>query len=342
MKLTYYPYTIKLKDRFTVSSNSRLATPAVMVEINHNGLTGFGEASLPPYLKEDQTSVLNFLNQVNLSQFTDPLQLDRILDYLNNCRDENFAAKAGVDIALHDLVGKILNVPLYKYLEISPAEKRFTSYTIGISEDEELTVKIREASQFKFLKIKLGTGNDREIVERIRSITSVPLFVDINQGWKDQYYALDMINWFKEQNIILVEQPLSKENLKDAAWLKERSPLPIIADEAVQRIDDLEKVSEAYSGVNIKIMKAGGIHHAHSMVKKAKELGLKIMIGCMTETSCAIAAASHLSPLADWVDLDGAELISNDLFAGMKIVEGRVEIPGTAGLGVNKIGKQDN
>jgi L-alanine-DL-glutamate epimerase-like enolase superfamily enzyme len=313
-----------------------------MVEINHDGLTGYGEASLPPYLKEDQTSVLNFLNQVDLSQFTDPLQLDIILDYLNNCCDENYSAKAAVDIALHDLVGKILNVPLFKYLEINPEEKIYSSYTIGISEIEDLTLKIREASQFKFFKIKLGTENDREIIKRIRSITSVSLFVDVNQGWIDKYHALDMINWFKEKNIILVEQPLSKENLKDAAWLKERSPLPIIADEAVQRIDDLAKVSEAYSGVNIKLMKTGGISHAHSMIRTAKKMGLKVMIGCMTETSCAVTAASHLSPLADWVDLDGSELISNDLFSGMKIIEGRIEIPNRPGLGVNKIDKQVN
>ena len=155
----------------------------------------------------------------------------------------------------------------------------------------------------------------------------------------DKYYALEMINWLKEQNVILIEQPLSKEKIEETSWLTERSPLPIIADEAVQQLEDLDKIRDAYSGVNIKLMKAGGIRHAFQMISKAKELNLKVMIGCMTETSCAITAASHLSPLADWVDLDGAQLISNDLFSGMKIIDGKIVIPEHPGLGVEKITK---
>ena len=145
-----------------------------------------------------------------------------------------------------------------------------------------------------------------------------------------------MIGWLKERKVILIEQPLPKEKIEETSWLSERSPLPIIADEAVKGLNDLNKIKDVYSGINIKLMKAGGIQQAYQMIKKARELNLKVMIGCMTETSCAITAASHLSSLADWVDLDGAELISNDLFTGMKILDGKIIIPESPGLGIKK------
>lgn len=337
MKLSYCAYTLMLKQRFTISTYSRLTTPAVMVEIEHNGLTGYGEASLPPYLDENQQSVISFLNKVNLKQFESLENLGSILEYIDEIEEGNNAAKAAIDIALHDLVGKMLNVPLYRYLNISMRNDVYSSYTLGISDEESFKEKIAEASQFKFFKVKLGTEHDQKIIKMIRSITDKPIYVDVNQGWSDKYFALDMINWLKEKDVLLVEQPLPKENLKDASWLTARSPLPIIGDEAVQNLNDLEKIKNLYSGVNIKLMKTGGINYAYRMIQKARGMNLKIMIGCMTETSCAITAASHLSPLADWVDLDGAELISNDLFTGMKILDGKIVIPDRPGLGVEKL-----
>jgi L-alanine-DL-glutamate epimerase-like enolase superfamily enzyme len=308
-----------------------------MVEIEHDELVGFGEASLPPYLIEDQVSVINFLKKVNLEVFNDPLDLESIIQFIDKIEEGNNAAKAAVDIALHDLAGKILNVPLYKFLNNPKRDDLFSSYTIGITDEENLRMRIEDASEFKILKVKLGTKDDKKIIKVIRSLTDKPIYVDVNQGWNDKYFALDIISFLKEQNVILVEQPFSKENLKDAAWLTERSPLPIIADEALQSIDELVKIKDVYSGINIKLMKAGGVQKAYQMIKKAGELNLKVMIGCMTETSCAITAASHLSSLADWIDLDGAELISNDLFTGMKIINGRIIIPEKPGLGVKKL-----
>lgn len=339
MKLKFYPYTIKLKEQFTISVNSRTTTPAIMLEVEHDGITGYGEASLPPYLQEDQKSVIEFLRKVDLSSFEDPSDINIILDYIDNSSVGDNAAKAAVDIALHDLFGKIKNIPLYKYLKINKRRDIHTSFTIGISDEKNLKQKISDASQYKFLKIKLGTENDKRIIEQVRSQVDNPLFVDVNQGWNNQYFALDMINWLAEQNVVLIEQPLPKEKIKESKWLNERSPLPIIADEAVQSLDDLDFIKDAYSGINIKLMKCGGIRQAYQMIVKSRELNLKIMLGCMTETSCAITAASHLSPLADWVDLDGAELITNDLFSGSKIEKGRVVIPDLPGLGVEKISK---
>ena len=337
MKLNFYPYTITLKDQFTISVNSRSTTPAIMVEVEHNGFTGYGEASLPPYLQENQPSVINFLNEINFNSLNYHTDIDQILDYVDNLSIGNNAAKAAIDIALYDLFGKINNISLSKFLNIKLRDDIYTSFTLGISDVEKLKQKIFEASDYKFLKIKLGTDNDRKIISNIRELTDKQLYVDINQGWKDKYVALDTINWLASKNVALVEQPLPKENAEDAKWLKERSPLPIIADEAVQTSEDLDVIRETYSGVNVKLMKVGGIRQAIKMIKKARKLDLKIMLGCMTETSCAITAASHLSSLVDWVDLDGAELISNDLFRGTKIDKGKLVVPDSPGLGIEKL-----
>ncbi len=339
MKLKDYPYTIILKEEFTLSVGSRKTTPAVMVEVEHDGLTGYGEASLPPYLSEDQSSVIRFFNKLNLESFNGPEDVNLILDYVDNIAEGNNAAKASVDIALHDLLGKMLDVPLHKYFGIDRRNNIYSSYTIGISDLNKIKQKVDDAFGFKFLKIKLGTENDKATILAIRNFTDKPLYVDVNQGWSDKYFALDMISWLAEQNVLLIEQPLPKEHFEDENWLNEKSPLPLIADEAVQSLEDMEKIRDLYSGVNIKLMKAGGIKQAFQMMNRAKKLNLKIMLGCMTETSCAITAASHLSPLADWVDLDGAELISNDLFTGMKIEDGALIIPDLPGLGVEKITK---
>ena len=337
MKLKFYPYTLKLKRKFTISTYSRLTTPAVLVEIKHDGLTGYGEASLPPYLEENQQSVISFLKKVDLNQFNMAQDIDPAIQRINEIEKDNNAAKAAIDIALHDFIGKKFDVPLYRYLKVYPKDDIYSSYTLGISGDESLKVRINEASKYKFLKVKLGTKNDKKIINTIRSLTKKPLFVDVNQGWSDKYFALDMIGWLKEQKVILIEQPLPKEKIEETSWLTERSQLPIIADEAVKGLNDINKIKDVYSGINIKLMKAGGIQQAYQMIKKAKELNLKVMIGCMTETSCAITAASHLSSLADWVDLDRAELLSNDLFTGMKILDGKIKIPESSGLGVKKL-----
>jgi L-alanine-DL-glutamate epimerase-like enolase superfamily enzyme len=238
MKLSYYPYTLKLKRRFKISSNSRLTTPTVMVEIEHGGLIGYGEASLPPYLKEDQQSVIKFLQEVKLKNFKNEEHFKTAIQSLDTIDDGNNAAKASVDIALHDLMGKILNVSLSTYLDIPEKNELYSSYTIGISDEPTLMRKLDEASQFKFLKIKLGTEDDKKLITMIRSLTDKQIYVDVNQGWRDKYFALDMIEFLKEQNVILVEQPLAKSSLKDTAWLTEKSTLPIIADEDVQDLND--------------------------------------------------------------------------------------------------------
>jgi L-alanine-DL-glutamate epimerase-like enolase superfamily enzyme len=185
------------------------------------------------------------------------------------------------------------------------------------------------------LKVKLGRENDHEMIETIRSVTDKPLTADANQGWKDRQKALDEIVWLKEKNVQFVEQPFPKEApLEDFAWLTERSPLPIMADEMCQRLSDVRRLYGAVSGINIKLMKSTGMREAHKMLVLARALGMKVMLGCMVETSCAISAASHLSPMVEWADLDGALLISNDPFVGTTVVDGKVTVTDRPGIGV--------
>lgn len=175
------------------------------------------------------------------------------------------------------------------------------------------------------------------MIETIRSVTNVPLTVDANQGWKDKQYALDMIHWLKEHNVVFVEQPMPKNMVDENAWLTQNSPLPTMGDEAVQRLADVPKAHGVYSGINIKLMKSTGMREAQKMLILARSLGMKVMIGCMTETSCAVSAASQLSPKCDWADLDGNLLISNDIYKGTTVVDGKVILTDLPGLGITKI-----
>jgi len=337
LKLTFRTYDLQLTHKFTVAGHSRNTTPVVLTELEYEGLTGYGEASMPPYLGESQKSVTDFLKKVNLSQFNDPFRLDDILSYVDSVDAKNRAAKASIDIALHDLIGKIVNQPLYKLWGLNPDNTPVTSFTIGIDEPDVVRLKTKEAERFKVLKVKLGGGNDKEMINTVREITNVPLYVDVNQGWKDKKEALDMIHWLKEQGVLFVEQPMPKEQTDDMAWLTQNSPLPTMADEAFQRLTDIEAFKDVYSGINIKLMKSTGLREAHKMITVARALDMKVMIGCMTETSCAVSAASQLSPLVDWADLDGNLLISNDVYEGVKVIDGKVTLNNLPGIGIRKL-----
>lgn len=336
LKLRFFPYELQLKHAFNLAKFSRTTTPGVQVEIEFDGIIGYGEASMPPYLGESVASVTGFLSRLDLGQFDDPFRFEEILDYMDNVAPGNNSAKAAVDIALHDLTGKIMGQPWYKIWGLNPEHSPNTSFTIGIDTADVVRQKVEEASPYKVLKVKMGLDNDKELVEIIRSMRpDVPICVDANQGWSDREKALDMCHWLAERGCLFVEQPMAKENIDDAAWLTERSPLPIIADEAVKRLPDLLPLKGAYHGINIKLMKSAGMHEAYKMSALAKSLGMKVMLGCMTETSCAVSAAAQLSPLAEYADLDGNLLISNDRFRGMEIVDGKVTLnPELPGIGV--------
>jgi L-alanine-DL-glutamate epimerase-like enolase superfamily enzyme len=310
--LRFIPYELQLRHTFTLANSSRKTTPDVLISLEFEGITGYGEASMPPYLGESIESATKFLAALNLSQFNDPFQMDDILKYVDSVMPGNCAAKASVD---------------------TPN----TSFTIGIDTPEVVRQKVAEATPYKILKVKLGQKTDHEMIETIRSATNTPLCVDVNQGWTDKQMALDMIHWLKEKGVVFVEQPMPKTSVDDMAWLTEHSPLPTIGDESVQRLTDVVKAKGVYNGINIKLMKCTGMREAHQMLTLAKSLDMKVMIGCMTETSCAISAAAQLSSKCDWADLDGNLLISNDPYQGVQVVGGKITLIDKPGIGLSPI-----
>ena len=335
MRLSFRPYELSLRHTFTVSSFSRNTTPTVQIGIDYEGYTGHGEASLPPYLGYTTEGTIQFLKKVDLEQFESPFLIEDILTYIDAIDSGESPAKAAIDIALHDLVGQLMGQPVYRLYGLNPKRCPSTSFTIGIDTPEVVREKTLEcAGKFNVLKIKVGRSTDKEMVESIRSVTNLPLVVDANQGWTDREQALDMIFWLHEHGVLMAEQPMPKEQIDDTAWLTERSPIPIIADEACQRLCDINRLKGAYSGINIKLMKCTGIREAYKMMVYARAEGMKVMIGCMTETSCGVTAAASLSPLVDFADLDGNLLISNDLYEGVGLQGGKLTLPDRPGLGL--------
>ena len=334
MKLTSQPFELLLKHTFTIAKFSRTSTPVMLIKIEHEGYTGYGEASMVPYMGESFETATEFLNKVDATQFKYPFDFETIISYLDRIAPGNPAIKAGIDIALHDLDGKLQQKPCWQLLKTDPEKMPATSFTIGIDTPEVIIQKVKEAPDCRIIKVKLGRDSDKELIKTIRTVTDKPLFVDANQGWTDLEQSLDMTHWLHEQGVLLIEQPMLKTNIEGNAWLTERSPIPIIGDEAVQRLADVEKAKGVYHGINIKLMKSAGVYEAHQMILKARELGLKLMIGCMSETSCATLAGIALAPQCDWADLDGPFLTNNNPYKMPEFVDGKWILNNEPGLGL--------
>lgn len=244
------------------------------------------------------------------------------------------AAKAALDMAVLDWVGKRLKLPLWRLLGLGRDKTVTTSFSIGIDEVPVMQQKVREAGEFGVYKIKVGTPDDRKIIEGIRAVTDKPLRIDANEGWKTKEEALEMINWMAGLGVEIAEQPLPAAQLDDYAWLKERAKIPIFADESLIQPSDLPRIAPYFHGVNVKLMKCGGVQEAVRLAGMARALGLKLMIGCMIESSLGISAAAAVASLFDCADLDGNLLVSNDPFHGVGTVKGRIVLNDKPGLGV--------
>lgn len=341
MNLSYAPYKLEFKHPFGLAHGTRTHTDVVYVKLEYQGLHGYGEAALPPYLEETQSSVIAFLNKAKevLANYNLPFSIHELINKIEGLAPRNTAAKACLDIALHDLQGKFLNKPVYELLNFEKPQPKDNSVTIGIGDLSLIPQKLEELSAFKILKVKLGNQNDKEIIDCIRKHTNKPIVVDVNQGWSDKNFALEMINWMGDKNILFVEQPLAKDNFDDMTWLTERSPIATLADESMQRLADMDKIARSFNGINLKLMKCTGLFEAMKIISFAKEKGLKINIGCMSESSCGIAAAAQLTDHADWIDLDGPMLIKNDPFTGINFTDGKLILKNAPGTGA---GLKDN
>ncbi len=334
MKMHLYPVSLPLARPFGISRGVRREVHNVIVALRQGQEMGWGEAAPNARYGETQASALEFLKRLDLRPFELPQDLDRALDYVWNAGSGEFAAKAAVDIALHDLWARLQGQPLYRLWGLRPRASVQTSYTIGIDSLEAIEEKVREAERFPILKVKLGTPQDEAIIRTIRRITDRTVRVDANEGWEPEE-ALEKIRWLATQNVEFIEQPLAANRWEEQRWLREHSPLPIVADEAVHRSEDIPRVAEAYDGINVKLMKCGGLREARRMIEAARKLGLRVMVGCMVETSIAATAGAMLTPLVDWADLDGPLLLARDPFEGATIAEAAyVRLPERPGLGV--------
>lgn len=336
MLLTYHPYLLEYKHPFGVSGNTRTHTQSVFVKLEWDGFFGYGEACLPPYLGETKEQTIGFLDHVIpfLKKQSYPCSIAEIGFELDTMEEGCNAAKAAVDVALHDLKGRIENKTVRDLYKLNASKTYFTACTIGIDSENVLKRKIEEAKDFTILKIKAGTNDDKKLVQTVRKFTDKPLYIDVNRGWKDKNFAVDTIAWLKEQNTILVEQPLPVEMIDEMAWITEHSVLPTIADESVKRLSDLKKLKGVFSGINIKLMKCTGLREAFEMIEYCKENDLKIFLGCMAESSCGTSAMAQFISCADYIDLDAPNLLKNDPFSGITYSQGQIVLNDKAGIGV--------
>ncbi len=294
---------------------------------------GIGEAAPAQFYGETVQTVTTAL------EILEP-QLDGNLDAIHDVMARlettlggNYAAKAAIDIALHDRLGKKLGAPLYQLCGLNPEKTPNTSFTIGLDEPEVMAKKTRHAQAFPILKVKLGTPRDIEIIQAIRQITDKPIYVDANTAWKPKE-AVKKIQQLTQYNIELIEQPTNPNDLNALKFVQEHTELPIIADESVKRAADIPALAECVDGINIKLVKCGGLIEALKMIHVARAHGLLVMIGCMIESSLAITAAAHLTPLVDYADLDGNLLIEDDPYAGVTLDKGKLILPNRPGIGV--------
>ncbi len=336
MLLSYIPYALEFIHPFAVFGNTRLRTPSIMVKIESEGHTGYGEACLPPYLGETVGNTTAFLKRATkvLNTVTPVMGLDLILLMLRPYMSADYAGMAAIEMALNDLYAKFEGKSYRAWKGFNTAVSRDTAHTIGIGDPEQLPGKIKEAGEFSILKIKLGTKRDREIIEFIRKHTQKPLYVDVNQGWKDKEQALEMLSWLHSQHVVLVEQPMPIGMKTEMIWLTERSPIPTIADESVRRMHELQALNGSYAGINIKLMKSTGLGEAMRMIEYAKNEGLKVMLGCMAESSCGTTAMAQLMEFADFIDLDAPLLYKNDPFTGLTYKHGKIVLNDLPGMGV--------
>lgn len=332
MHIDAKPVDLKLTVPFRISRGVQYTSPNAIVQINHGDVTGLGEAAPDGYYGESQETMLACVSMFAGNLGDDPFLIEDILKRLDGIIGLNPSAKAAVDMALYDLVGKILNVPVYKLLGLNPQHTPCTSFTLGIDTPENMAKKALLAQGYPILKVKVGTKNDIENLKAIRDVSSATIRVDANTGWTPKE-AIRNINALAPYNIEFVEQPVPAHDLDGLKLIRDNVPVPIIADESCVTVDDIPRVAGCVDGVNIKLMKCGGIRHALKMIHTARAHNLQVMIGCMIESSLAITAAAHLTPLVDYADLDGHLLIDNDPFTGVTVEKGKLILPDGPGLG---------
>jgi L-Ala-D/L-Glu epimerase len=327
---------LMLRHTWTTTMSSSDYRDTVQVAYQRDGVTGCGEGApiiryqeFPPQAMQAIQAIANDMTA------GDPWKYQKYLAGIRKKLGEGqHAAMAAVDIAIFDWLGKKLDVPLYKFLGLDPADAPVTDFSIGIDTPEITRQKTREAEDFPVLKVKVGLKTDEATIEAVRSVTNKPIRVDANEGWTDKEEAIRKINWLETQGVEYVEQPMPAHMIEETRYVRSRVHLPIFADEACTDVAVIPKLVDAYDGINVKLDKSGGILEACRWIEVARAMKMKVMLGCMVSSSCSITAAAHLSPLVDYADLDGNLLVANDPWRGVRVEKGKLLLPDGPGLGL--------
>jgi L-alanine-DL-glutamate epimerase-like enolase superfamily enzyme len=326
---------LMLRHTWTTTMSSSQYRDTLRFSYTRGGVTGIGEGAPIVRYHEGAKSAQAAVNAVEeYLAAANPWEFTKVMGEIFRRVPGQWAAKAAIDIALMDWIGKKLGIPLYRYFGLDPRDAPLTTFSIGIDTPEITRQKTREAAPFPLLKVKVGLDTDEATIEAVRSVTNKPLRVDANEGWKDREEAVRKILWLEKRGVEFIEQPMPAAMGEDIRWVRQRVNMPIIADEACERPADVPKCVGIYDGINIKLDKCGGLLEAHKMIQIARALGLKTMLGCMISSSISVTAAAHLSPLVDYADLDGNLLIANNAYTGVRVERGKLILPDGPGLGL--------
>jgi len=326
---------LKLRHTWTTTMSSSEYRDTLLVRLSSQGVSGVGEGAPIVRYHENAEGARQALESARaILESSDPWHFEKIMATMSRQLEGQNAAKAALDIALHDWVGQKLGTPLHKMWGLDPKDAPVTTFSIGIDTPEITRAKVREAEAYPVLKIKVGLDTDEPTIEAVRSVTKKPLRVDANEGWKDKELAVRKINWLESQGVEFVEQPMPASMLEETRWVRKHVHLPLIADEACLNAAAVPKLAEAYDGVNVKLDKCGGLLEARRTIEIAKALGMKTMLGCMISSSISVTAAAHLSPLVDYADLDGNLLIANNEYVGVQVKDWKLVLPNAPGLGL--------
>jgi len=340
MQLKYYSYELAFRHPFTISRGTKTHQPTLIVELEHRGLTGYGEAPAITYYHIPVEKMIYDLETkrpfIEKYALTDP---ERYWHYLHHLFPDNSFLVCALDMAAWDITGKLRQQPLYNIWKLDPSKGPKTDFTIGIDTIEKMIEKMEERP-WPIYKIKLGSPDDIAIMQALRQHTDAVFRVDANAGWTLED-ARRIIPVLKELGVEFVEQPLAKDDWEGMQVLYKESPLPLIADESCVHESDVEKCKGHFHGINIKLTKCSGITPARRMITAAREAGMKVMVGSMNESTVGSAAIAHLLPYLDYVDMDGPLLLKEDLATGVIFDQGRVRIPQGPGLGVTYTGLYD-
>ena len=322
---------------FTIARGTKKTVPNVLVKLMADGVTGLGEAGPNSRYNEDAESVITFLQQLPASFFDEINSAEALWKKLRQIEEPVQSAKTAIEMAWLDWWGKIEGQPLWKLWDAPSQKTPPTSFTIGLDEIDVMQQKVEGAEEYPILKVKLGTDRDKEIIKGIREVSDQIIRVDANEGWEDLETAKEAIRFLADQNVEFIEQPMPASCKEELVQLKEWSPLPIVADESLVGSEYMDEIAEQFDGINIKLQKVGSLVEALKLIKKARARNIEVMIGCMIESSLGISAGALLGTWADYVDLDGHLLISNDPFSGLTLTdEKRIKLSRLPGLGVTE------